>query len=267
MKKLLIGLLVILVLIGIGIGVLYSSLDEIVRQGIEEVGTRSTKTDVAVSKVVLDIPGGSASIVGLKVGNPDGYKTASAFELKGVAVQLDPSKQTGEIIHINSIAIDGPKVTYELISGKSNIDVIQQNVDAFAKSLGAGGEASSSSSGKETKLMIDSIVIKDTSVSVAADFLGGKEMGGTLPTITLSDIGKDSGGATPAEVANKIISAITGSTSSLISDLGVDKLAKGAMDAAAGAAAGVGDAAKGTADGVGKAVEGVGEGIKNMFGK
>ena len=162
--------------------------------------------------------------------------------------------------------ITNPKVTYELVSGSSNIDAIQKNVDTYAKKFGAGGSPSSTSpsGGEEKKTIIEKLTITCGEVSVAADFLGGKEMGSKLPTITLTDIGKDSGGATPAEVIQKVIDSMTTGITSSIGTLDLDGLAKGATDQAKKALEGVtsgagaaGDAASGTVDNATKKIKGL----------
>jgi len=85
-----------------------------------------------------------------------------------------------------------------------------------------------------------------------------------LPTITLTDIGKDSGGATPAEVIQKVIDSMTTGITSSIDTLDLDGLAKGATDQAKKALEGVtsgagavGDAASGTVDDATKKIKGL----------
>ena len=269
MKKILIGLALVVVLVGAVIGFLVSHADEIVRRTIEKVGGRATGTEVVLKSVALDMIGGKARLSGLTVGNPTGFGTPNAFGLDEIAVTLDIASVTADAIRIPLIVIDAPKVTYEWAASGSNIDLIQKNVDAFAKAMDGGGASESSEEDGVRKLVIDRLVIKDAAVGVSADFLDGREMGGVLPTIVLTDIGTDSGGATPGEVATKVISSITGATTRLIADLGIGDLAKTTMDAAKSVvegAAGVGDAAKGAVEGVGDAAKGVTDGLKNIFG-
>ena len=223
---------------------------------------------MSLDSIDLDVTSGKAGLNGFVLGNPNGFDTESAFKLGSIAVQVDTSSIDSVAILINSVMITNPKVTCKLVSGSSNIDAIQKNVDTYAKKFGAGGSPSSTSpsGGEEKKTIIEKLTITGGEVSVAADFLGGKEMGSKLPTITLTDIGKDSGGATPAEVIQKVIDSMTTGITSSIGALDLDGLAKGATDQAKKALEGVtlgagaaGDAASGTVDNATKK-------IKSLFG-
>ena len=78
----------------------------------------------------LDLTSGKGALRGLKVGNPEGFETPSAFQLGAISIKVDTGATSGEKIVISEIVIDKPDVTYELGGGGSNIDAIQKNVDA-----------------------------------------------------------------------------------------------------------------------------------------
>jgi len=267
MKKILIGLAVVVLLAVVGGYFVFSNLGGIIKAAVEDYGSEATQASVTLDSVDLDVTSGKAGLNGFVVGNPSGFETESAFKLGSIAVQVDPSSINSDTILINSVAITNPKVTYELVKGGSNIDAIQKNVDAYAKKFGAGGSSSSSSSGgEEKKIVIEKLTITGGEVSVAADFLGGKEMGSKLPTITLTDIGKDSGGATPAEVIQKVIDSMTQGVGSAIGSLDLDGLAKGATDQAKKALEGVTSGAGSAGDAASGAVDGATEKLKGLLG-
>ena len=58
MKKVLIGLAVVLVLIAGSVFLLFSNLDKIVESGIETAGTSTVGSQVEVGSVALDLVGG-----------------------------------------------------------------------------------------------------------------------------------------------------------------------------------------------------------------
>lgn len=278
MKKVLIGFAVVLLLV-IGGGIyLYSNLGDIIKAAVEEYGSEATQATVSLNGVDLDVTSGKAGLNGFVVGNPSGFETPSAFELGAIAVQIDPASLDTDTIVIKSVAINAPKVTYELGSSGSNIDAIQSNVDAYAKRFGAGGGSSSSSSGgEEKKIVIERLTIRGGEVNVSAGFLGGKSLGTSLPDITLTDIGKDSGGASPADVIQQVIDSMTSGIGSAVGTLNLDGLAKDAeaqaKKALEGVTSGASDAVKSATEGAGAAgeaasdaVQGAGDALKNLLG-
>ena len=109
---------------------LYSNLGGIIKSVVETYGSEATKAEVTLNSVDLDAALGKAALNKLTVGKPSGFKTPSAFELGSIAVQIDTSTLNSDTIVINSVLIDGPKITYELANGGSSVDAIKANVDA-----------------------------------------------------------------------------------------------------------------------------------------
>jgi hypothetical protein len=139
MKKLLIGIVVLLVIVG-GAGVyIFSNAGDFIKQVVEEVGSDATKTKVSLSEVDLELQSGKASLKGFQMGNPSGFKTDKAMSFGIVSVQIDTESVIKDVIVIKEIVIAQPEITYEFVGKGSNFDAIQKNVEAYAKGLGAGG--------------------------------------------------------------------------------------------------------------------------------
>lgn len=273
MKKVLIGVVVVLVVIG-GVGVyVFLNAGGIIKQIVEEVGSEATKTTVSLSEVDLSIQSGEAALKGFQMGNPSGFKTPKAMSFGIVSVKIDPASVTNDVILVKEVVIAKPDITYEFASGGgSNFDAIQKNVDSYAKQMGAGAGGGAKQDSAEAeggkKVIIENLYVRDGKIGVSADFLQGKELNADLPTIHLRDIGKKSNGATAAEVADQLMSEISKSATKVVSSLGVGKM----MDAAKGA---VKDAEKMLKEGAGGdatkmlegATKGVGDSLKGVFGK
>lgn len=280
MKKILIGLAAIILIVVAGLVYVYVNLDNIVKTTIEEAGTRVTLADVTVDGVKIEPTQNTAAISGLVVGNPDGFKTDYAFSLGNVSVRLDGSTLTGDTIRIIEIVVDAPSVIYELGNDTSNIATIQRNVESFVQRLsgpaggsGSGGsgdaakDSSSDGAGSGTRIIIDNVYIRNGDVSISAGLLQGKKLSVGLPEIHLKDVGKEEKGATPAEVAGEILTAINTSVFKAVSGLNVDGLMQGvgdlgkgvlgAVGAVGGVATGGSSKLKGGADAIGGAVKGL----------
>ncbi len=281
MKKVLIGVIVVLVVIG-GAGVyVFLNAGGIIKQIVEEVGSEATKTKVSLSEVHLSIQSGEAALKGFKMGNPSGFQTPKAMSFGVVSVKIDPASVTQDVILIKEVVITKPDITYEFASGGgSNFDAIQKNVNSYAKEMGAGGGGAAKKDSAEAKggkkVIIEHLYLRNGKIGVSADFLKGKSLTADLPTIHLKNIGKRSNGATAAEVADQLMSEISKSATKVVSSLGVGKM----MDAAKGALKGAekmlkeGGATKMLEGGGGEAkkmlegaTKGIGDSLKGVFGK
>jgi hypothetical protein len=256
MKKVLIivGGLVLLALIVVVL--LLSNIGSIIKHAVESFGSDATKAPVKLETVDLSLSSGQGSLKGLSIGNPDGFKAPKAFELGAISVQLDPSTVTSDVVVIKEIVIESPRVTFELGLGGSNLGTIQDNVTAYGNSLGAGGDGGEKHKGKGDgsgggkkkddaggkKFVIENLWIRSGCVEAAITPLGGKGVSCNMSEIHLTNIGRDSGGATAAQVTTRILEALTTGALSAASSLSTDALK--------GAGGGVLDKAKGALKGV-----------------
>jgi hypothetical protein len=271
MKKILIALAVLVLIIAGGVFYVWQNLGSLIKTAVEEAGTRVTQVKVSLKEADAgNVTSGALALRGLVVGNPSGFKTDSAFQLGEISVKVDPATVTSDTIVIKEVVIGAPHVTYEFAGSGSNIGTIQKNVEAFAGSGGGQSTSSSSSSGGK-KVIIENLYVRDGKVDVSADFLQGQKTGAALPTIHLKDIGKSGGGATPAQVAEQVIAAISKSATSAVAKLDVGAI-KDALGKELGAK--MGDVQKTMEQGTGGATDmlkkgtgGAQEGLKGIFGK
>ncbi|MBM3539566.1 MAG: hypothetical protein FJX55_17275 [Alphaproteobacteria bacterium] len=219
LKKILIGVAVLIVLIGVGVYFLFSNLGAIIEAAIEKYGTAATQATVAVDKVTLSLGEGKGSITGLNVGNPPGFTTPRSFEMGTLNLAIDTGSITANPVVIRDVTILAPKITYERGASGGNLEAIRDNVRKYAgaqESAGrAGGSGGGSSGGTseqpEKKVIIENLYVRDAQVTIVATnlpALGTRQLSVTLPTVHLRDIGKDKGGATPAEVASRVLGAL-----------------------------------------------------------
>lgn len=213
MRKILIGAGVLVTLI-VGAAVfLFSSLDTIVKKVIEDVGTQVAGVKVSVGGVKISLTEGKGSISGLTVANPPGFSSDPAIRFGEISLALDTGSLTRNPVVVKDIAVASPFVGYEMGAGGSNIDAIQKNVKAFAARQGGGTKAEPAKpAGKdeEKKLVIERLAITGGQVKLAAGGIPGAEGSAKLGDIVLTNIGKDGGGASAAQVAQKVMDALVG---------------------------------------------------------
>jgi hypothetical protein len=254
-----------------------SSIDTLIQEAVETYGSEITQAEVKLAEVDLDPTSGKGTLRGLKVGNPAGFNTPSAFQLGAISITLDTSTLGSDPIVIKEIVISAPDVTYEVGSDGSNLDALQRNVEAYMAQFDTGEAAEPAEPGESPNLVIEGLFINDGTINVSATFLGGKSLTTPLPNIHLEDIGKEDDGASPGEIAEEIFAAIKANATGAVSGLGVEGLVsgageilegvtEGAGDLLEGVTGGSGDALEGVTEGAGEALEGVSEGIGNLFG-
>jgi hypothetical protein len=217
-KKLGLALAVLLVLIAGAAWYLFSNLDGLIKTAIEKYGSAATAASVTVDNVDLSLSSGAGSINGLVVGNPAGFATPHALSLGSVGVQVDTSSIAGSgPIVIDEVTISQPQITYEVqgLSTNSNLKAIQNNVQAFAASTvpAQQQQAQQSSSAPARKEIIRDLIITGGEIGISSSALNGKALTVPLPVIHLTNIGENGGGASPAEIAQQVLGAITSSAS------------------------------------------------------
>ena len=250
-----------------------SSLDGLIQQAIEQYGSEITKTQVTLAEVELDATSGKGVLRGLRIGNPAGFDTPSAFQLGAISITIDTASLASDTVVITEIVIDAPDVTYELSGGGSNIDAIQRNVEAYMARFESGDSATADGGGEGPRLIIEDLYITNGTINVSATFLGGKSLTTPLPDIHLEDIGAADDGASPGEIAEQIIAAIRDGATGAVSGLGLEELMGSAgellesvTEGGGEALEGVGEVLEGVTEGAGEALEGAGDALDNLFG-
>jgi hypothetical protein len=155
---------------------------------------------------------------------------------------------------IKKIVMSTPEVTYELGPQNSNIDAIRRNVDAYTKGSGTKKEAESTAESQKApgrKVIIENLYIRNGRVNIGST-LSDKTMSAPLPDIHLTNIGKQKGGATPGEVAEKIIGALGQSANSAVASVDTSKVLGEAKKQFAATAGGIEEKGKGAVGGVKK---------------
>jgi len=188
-----IGILIILAVLGVAVFfILDNPLGKLVKFAIEEIGPDLLQTELRVESVTISTSDGHGRLNGFKLGNPKGFKTGHALKADTIDIVIEPLSISQDVIVLHKILIDAPHINYEKGDSGNNFDVIQRNVE---KNVGAKKEDKE----KSKKLIIDSFVIRNAKVNY------NNTIDIPLPDIVLKNIGKKSGGATPAQVAKAII--------------------------------------------------------------
>ncbi len=248
MKKILIAVVALLVVIAGALIYLGSNLDGIVKAGVEKYGPRFTGTQVRLGGVDSSLFGGKVTINDFFLGNPQGFKTPHAFQVRSVSVSVDTGTVMSDVIRIREIVIDAPDIIYEMGQGSSNLQAIQKNVAAAAGTGTGTQQAQPAEAEAGKKVVIENLYVRNAKAALSAEMLGGKVVPVPLPDLHLTGIGEKSNGATMAEASQQVMDAITNSVTNAVGKIDLKGLAGEAGKMLEGAGEGARDTLKGVED-------------------
>lgn len=231
MKKVMIGLGILVVLLGILLWRVYASLDKIVAKVIEDVGTEVTQTTVRVGGVDLDLLNGKAGLSQLSVANPAGFSSQHIFSLELVSVAIDVESVSSNPIIIDEIVARQPRVAYEINQqGTSNLDVLKKNVEGYSASRDTGTgtateqQESAGQEGEEIRLIIRTLRFEGGELTASSALRPDKPVKAGLPAFTMNNIGQSSGGATSEQIAQEVLDRLVRQATDAAKKAGVDRL-------------------------------------------
>ncbi|MGE4293044.1 MAG: hypothetical protein AB7E32_12645 [Desulfovibrio sp.] len=265
MKKVIIGAIALVVLVvGILVYVLLN-VDSIVKMAVNEYGPKVTQTEVVLDGASIGLFSGSGSLNGLRVGNPvnRGFKPRDLFAVNEISIKLDRDSLLSDTILIHEIVIQAPKIAYETQGKTDNFEALLKNIK---ESTGGGdaaaqpAEKTEAASGPEKKIIIENVYIREGAITADITGLPGEGLTLDLPEIHLTDIGKDSGGASPAEAMTAVVDGLYSGMEDAFKNSG-DFVMKGGQWITNQAGDAVEGVTKGAKEGVGGAVDSV----KSLF--
>lgn len=205
-KGKIIALVLGIVVVAIGAGVFYliQNLDALVKAGIEKYGSQAAGTSVEVQSVGIALKEGRGTVMGLSVANPSGFSGDIIFTLGEITLDIDTGSVTSEVPVIEEIRIGETGFLFVVnADGKTNVDVLKRNLQRAAGGKGdaGGGEKA------PVRLRVKRLTIAEGKGTLDLTAVGGKKLEGTLPGITLTDIG-GSQGITPTALGERVLAAL-----------------------------------------------------------
>ena len=208
MRKSLVVLAVVVAAVAIAAWWAYSSLDLIVRVGIEYYGPKIAGVPVHVTSVDLSTADGRGAVRGLEVGNPAGFDAPHAAQLGEIRVVVDPATLRAPLVHIRELTVEAPNITYERGDHGTNLSAIQKNIKGY---IAANAEAQSGPAEARhgrRKFVVDHIVLRGGHVTMTTTSLRGQGLTFNLPEVRLDDVGKSQGGLTASEIGNLVVAEL-----------------------------------------------------------
>ncbi len=260
---------IIVVLVAVLVGILFY-LGAAVKTAVNQAGPRILGVPVSLDHAKVRPLSGTVVLGGLRVGNPEGFKTEQAFSLGSLDIQLDVKSLFSGPIVVRHIHITGPEISYEQTLTGNNLGALIEGLDkgkAGAPEAGEPAPAAEQEQKPGRKVIIEDFQLRGAQVNLSLPGMQGKAIPLPLPPIVLSDIGKESDGASLKETLSKIMGAIVGSVGKVAAS-SVNLLGSGAKAVGAGAQQGAeaaGDAVLGAGRAVGEGAEKLAGGLKGLI--
>lgn len=187
-------------------------LGSLIKAGVERIGSLVTKTPVSVEAVTISLLSGCATIKGLAVGNPSGYRTPHALSVGSATVCVALGSVFGNPLIVTAVTVEQPAVTLEGLFGDSNLSRIQSNVQTFPGAGQANRGAKAGTAGGERRILLKAFHLTKgrVAVSLGTGLLGTRSLEMGLPDVHLRDIGRETNGARPDELSAAISKAVFG---------------------------------------------------------
>lgn len=212
MKRIaLIAVAVILLALGGAAWWAVNSLDHLVKSALEHYGPQVLGVTVNVGQVEISAKDGRGAIRDVVLGNPSGYAGREAMRLKEATLALDTATLTSDVVTVREISVNAPAISYEIVGGKANLEVIQANIEKFMASKSSPAEkkeGGASEPKKERRYIINEVNIRAAQVRVINPLLKDGGLSFTLPDITLRNIGREGAPVTAAEAAQVVTRAL-----------------------------------------------------------
>ena len=184
------------------------NIDAVIKNGIEDVGSRALKVPLTVAEAQMSLKTGEGQIIGIRIANPAGFEVGDAFYAPLIQLKVDAAKPAGKAISISELVIDRPIVTLDIVDGRANWVRLRDGARAWARRAENPNEAAASGQA----FVIDQVVLSNGTLILRADFLGDETLEAPLPDARIKDIGTVDEGALPADVARVITEMLVTAT-------------------------------------------------------
>ena len=284
MKIVKIAVLIILLLVGAVVlfaVAAFASLDRAAKIGIEQGGSYAMGVDTTLDKADVAVFAGTFTMAGLRIANPQGFRTPHFLALADGGVSINYESLTSDTITVPTLTLTGIDLYLDKEEGSSNYQRILDNLKRFE----SGDSPEPKPTGEAAKaLVIQELAIRD--ITVHADVIGTTPTKVQIDEILLTNVGSAGGdtlelagvfavvvkavmlgaiqagaGALPEALLGELQSGL-GSLESL-GDLGIGVAAQigGVTEDLGGLADDIGKGVFKSADEIGKSLEDVGKNV------
>jgi hypothetical protein len=197
MQKIIIAIVIVIALLAAGIWYVASQTDTLIKQQVEQQGTKYLGTQVTLEGTELSLKEGKLALSQFAIKNPAGFSDNNAVSAQSILLDLGAPR--GDAYVVQQFALNVPAILYETDSqGGSNLLTIKKHLETQLPRQDTAQPAPST--GELPLVIIDNVVIADTALALDFSALPVEQFGVektkydiTLPSFNLGAIGKPNG--------------------------------------------------------------------------
>jgi hypothetical protein len=201
-------LLAVVLLIVIAVGVVFFSLNRIVRSEVQSQATSQLNLKTDLGGAALSLFGGKLGLHQLEIASPPGYTAPHMLEVGDTNVAVNYGQLRSQPVHVSSILINNPKVVIEQKDGVFNFKKAMEQMPKGD----TPAPKDDMSKGEPLKLIIDDLTVKDADVVIRPNLPGlGSDISVKVPLLSMKNVGQGDGsknGAAVKDVVMQLISAL-----------------------------------------------------------
>ncbi len=205
------GVILLVGLIVVAFVIFGSRIEGIIASAIERTLEYVLEVDVTLDGIDVDLRGGEVALLGLTIGNPEGFKTASAMQFAEARVKVDIASFRTNEPTIHNILLSGPKVTLEQGLRNSNLKQLIKNASRLVPEGDgepAPEEEADAPEGASKMIRVDLMTLENTTVAASAPILQGQEFTYTLNNFELTNIGGEGNHLSVPKLLTKVLTEI-----------------------------------------------------------
>ena len=194
MKKIkkLILLTFLALLIGGGIFV-YLNFGHWAKMQAEKIATNALGVKVSISSLDISLKEKKATVKGIRIANPPGFKKAHSIKIDAVSVSLREASR--ELIDFSNIQVSGTDVNLEVTEKGTNLQALKKLASSKKKEKTAG----------PIKVIVRKMTIGQSEVNPSVTLLNTDIGTIKVPPVRISGIGTKSNGVLAKEAVSQIL--------------------------------------------------------------
>jgi hypothetical protein len=255
MKKIL--LLVLLVVI-VAVASIPLWIDSAAKSAIQTAGSDAMGVATTLKGIDIGIFGGEASLEGLEIANPEGFKDGHFLKLGGGTVAVDLGSLMGDEVVIPTLTLTGVSLNLERSLKGSNYGAILKNMEKGAEETAEPGK----------KFIIKELIIRDVEVSARVS------LGPAKPAVPLAldemrfeNVGSDGSGVSMRKLFRYVITGILNGVAKKGKGILPDDITKGLTEGLGAVAGLLGEGGKSIIEDVGGGAKKITDGLGGLLGR
>lgn len=155
------------------------SINKMIKSNIEDAATELLDAEVTIDRLSLSMFGGSGSVSGFAIANPDGFDDGDAIRIESISVRMEPRALFSDPVVVQEIELEELSITLQVSSSGTNIGALRSNLE----------DKTADDDGRE--IVVERLLMQETSVRASVDGVDLEPFEFVIYEIEQTNIGGD----------------------------------------------------------------------------